>query len=164
MKYYRVLFWSIVCVLFLFATGAIADGSHDAILNKDGKARVLQYEDAISVNIRKDLQAKLRPIVAAIRYAENGGHGLEYGIIHKRVKYTYRSQAGWCAATVQKHWDRYTKAGGKSNNMKGFIVSLGKRYCPINAKNDPKGLNKNWVRNVSSFYKRFSTNKKNELK
>lgn len=33
-----------------------------------------------------------------------------------------------------------------------FIKFLGDRYCPIGASNDPKGLNKNWVRNVKLLY------------
>jgi hypothetical protein len=40
-------------------------------------------------------------------------------------------------------------------NGKGdFIVFLGSRYCPVGAKNDPTGLNKNWVRNVNRFLER----------
>jgi hypothetical protein len=33
-----------------------------------------------------------------------------------------------------------------------FIEFLGSRYCPIGAKNDPTGLNKNWVKNVTYYY------------
>jgi hypothetical protein len=33
-----------------------------------------------------------------------------------------------------------------------FISYLSKSYCPIGASNDPKGLNKNWVKNVKTFY------------
>jgi hypothetical protein len=38
-------------------------------------------------------------------------------------------------------------------NGKGdFVVFLGGRYCPIGAKNDPKGLNANWTKNVRHYY------------
>lgn len=116
----------------------------DAILKKDGQDKALEYKDAIEVNIRPECRDILAPIVAAIRYAENGGKGKEYGILHPRVKPTYRSQAGWCAATVQKNYDRWVKAGRKGE----FIVFLGNRYCPVGAENDPNGLNKNWTKNV----------------
>jgi hypothetical protein len=119
----------------------------DAILQKDGQAAAEAFQDAIEVNIRPECRDMLAPIVAAIRYAENGGKGKEYGILHPRVKPTYRSQAGWCAATVQKNYDRWVKAGRKGE----FIVFLGNRYCPVGAENDPNGLNKNWVKNVR-FY------------
>lgn len=124
----------------------------DAILKKDGQDKALEYKDAIEVNIRPECRDILAPIVAAIRYAENGGKGKEYGILHPRVKPTYRSQAGWCAATVQKNYDRWVKAGRKGE----FIVFLGNRYCPVGAENDPNGLNKNWIKNVRFYVDKFA--------
>lgn len=118
--------------------------SYEAIEAKDGVECAKQFQDAVEVNIRPELRAELAPIVAAIRYAENGGKGREYGILHPRVKPTYRSQAGWCAATVQKNYDRWLKADTKLS----FIEFLGHRYCPIGADNDPDGLNKHWIQNV----------------
>jgi len=124
----------------------------DAILQKDGQTAAEAFQDAIEVNIRPECRDMLAPIVAAIRYAENGGKGKEYGILHPRVKPTYRSQAGWCAATVQKNYDRWVKAGSKGE----FIVFLGNRYCPVGAENDPNGLNKNWVKNVRFYVDKFT--------
>jgi len=124
----------------------------DAILQKDGQAAAEAFQDAIEVNIRPECRDMLAPIVAAIRYAENGGKGKEYGILHPRVKPTYRSQAGWCAATVQKNYDRWVKAGSKGE----FIVFLGNRYCPVGAENDPNGLNKNWTKNVRFYVDKFT--------
>ena len=78
-------------------------------------------------------------------------------MLHPRAKgKSYRVQAGWCAATVQKHWDRYTKAGGKAGDLPAFLESLARRYCPVGAGNDPTGLNKHWLRNVSAFRKKFT--------
>lgn len=123
----------------------------DAILQKDGQAAADAFQDAIEVNIRPECRDMLAPIVASIRYAENGGKGKEYGILHPRVKPTYRSQAGWCAATVQKNYDRWVKAGSKGD----FISFLGSRYCPVGADNDPSGLNKHWVKNVTHYAQKF---------
>jgi hypothetical protein len=134
----------------------LAQSPHDAILAKDGKVCAAQFDDAIVVNIRPALRTKLAPIVAAIRYAENGGKGKEYGILHPKVKPTYRSQAGWCAATVQKNYDRWVKAGSKGE----YLVFLSKRYCPIGADNDPNGLNHNWLGNVRKLRKRFTSSPK----
>ena len=136
----------------LLCSPCFADKAHDAILSKDGRVCATQFDDALRVNIRPELRAKLGPIVAAIRYSENGGKGREYGIIHKRCPKTYRDQAGWCAATVQKDYDRWIKAGSKGR----FLVYLGAKYCPVGAKNDPNGLNKYWVKNVTKFSKKFS--------
>ena len=121
--------------------------SYTAIEQKDGEKKAMQFQNAIEVNIREECRPLLAPIVAAIRYAENGGQGKEYGILHPRVKPTYRSQAGWCAATVQKNYDRWKETGSKGD----FIQFLGNRYAPIGVDNDPNGLNKHWVSNVKHF-------------
>ena len=126
--------------------------AYTAIEIKDGEKNALHFQDAIEVNIRKECRPLLAPIVAAIRYAENGGPGKEYGILHPRVKPTYRSQAGWCAATVQKNYDRWVKAGSKGE----FIEFLGNRYAPIGVDNDPNGLNKHWIPNVKHYTTKIS--------
>jgi hypothetical protein len=35
------------------------------------------------------------------------------------------------------------------------IEQIGAKYCPVGAKNDPNGLNKNWVSGVSTFYNNY---------
>ena len=129
---------------------SLLSGAESAIEAKDGRTRMLEFRDAVEVNIRPKLRAELAPIVAAIRYAENGGPGRQYGVLHPRAR-GYRSQAGWCAATVQKNWDRWHKAGSPGD----FIDFLGNRYCPIGADNDPNGLNQHWKKNVRHFVARF---------
>ena len=141
---------TLLLALLALSTPGLADARR-AIETKDGKDKATQFQDAIEANIRPECRAKLAPIVAAIRYSENGGAGREYGILHHRVKPTYRSQAGWCAATVQKNYDRWVKAGSKGE----FITFLGKRYCPVGADNDPNGLNKHWIGNVKHYAAKF---------
>jgi len=142
----------IALILLMSSTAFSQDYSKafDAIAAKDGQENALAFQDAIEDNIRPELQALLAPYVAAIRYAENG-KTYQYGIIHKRCPEGYRPQAGWCAATVQKNYDRWVKAGSKGE----FVVYLGSIYCPIGADNDPTGLNQHWIRNVKGFYARF---------
>ncbi len=81
-------------------------------------------------------------IANAIYLAEGGAKtNHPYGILTK-YKTTTPRQA--CINTI--------KHARKDWNGKGdFIVFLGSRYCPIGAKNDPTGLNKNWVKNVKFF-------------
>ena len=138
---------SFVTALVL-ALPVMGQSPYEAIKAKDGQAHAASFLDAIKVNIRPELRSELAPVVAAIRFAENGRKGREYGILHPRVKPTYRSQAGWCAATVQKNYDRWTKAGSKGD----FITFLGNRYCPVGAENDPTGLNKHWIKNVRKLF------------
>ena len=124
--------------------------------NKDGTDGLGDFCEAIESNIRPDLHTKLAPLVAAIRYAENGAEGREYGILHPDVDPTYRSQAGWCAATVQKNWDRYEQHGGDTEDIQEYINFLGNVYCPLDDSLDITGLNQYWQKNVTTFYRDFS--------
>ena len=128
---------------------------HKAIQKKDGVEGLRDFNEAIGSNIHPNLHNKLAPVVAAIRYAENGCGGREYGILHPDVKPTYRSQAGWCAATVQKNWERYVDQGGDERNLNQYITFLGNTYCPLDDPNDTMGLNKHWKKNVLWFYRDF---------
>ena len=128
----------------------------EKIEDKDGPEVLKDFYDAIETNIRPELHSKLAPLVVAIRYAENGRSGREYGVLHPNVEPTYRSQAGWCAATVQKNWDRYEQQEGDTENFDEYIAFLGDRYCPIDDPRDIMGLNKHWKTNVQKFYKNFS--------
>ena len=78
----------------------------------------------------------------AIYHAEGGVKTRHpYGILTK-YKHTTPRQA--CINTI-KHALRDWNGEGD------FITFLGSRYCPIGASNDPRGLNKNWVKNVRYF-------------
>lgn len=78
----------------------------------------------------------------AIYRAENS-KSHPYGIL-THYKHTTPRQA--CINTINhalKDW----RGNGD------FIAFLGSRYCPVGVSNDPHGLNKNWVKNVTHFYK-----------
>lgn len=79
-------------------------------------------------------------IADAIYKAENS-KAHPYGIM---VKYKHTTPRQACINTIRhakRDWD------GKGD----FIVFLGNRYAPIGVKNDPTGLNKNWIKNVRYF-------------
>ena len=78
-----------------------------------------------------------------------------YGILKKYKKTTPRQA---CINTIKHALKDYK---GKEE---GFIEFLWARYCPIGAKNDPKGLNKNWIKNVKFFYKQKTLATKKEIK
>lgn len=88
-------------------------------------------------------------IVSAIYKAEGGDHAqYPYGI--RSVNCESRSDcARVCKNTVRNNRERFKKYGYKS--YPDFLSFLASRYCPIKADNDPKGLNKNWLKNVK-FY------------
>ena len=81
-------------------------------------------------------------ILLAIRKAENGPDGYEFGV--RAVKGTnLETQAAWAAATIMKNRKRWTKFGCPGD----FIRFLQKRYCP-----DNEG-GRTWLRNVKHFLK-----------
>ena len=122
----------------------------------DGLEGAQEFCDAVYTNIRREAHRDdLVAITAAIRFAEGGSPGREYGILHYECPDTYRGQAGWCAATVQKNWDRYLNAGGDSRDIYSYIDFLGGRYAPIGADNDPTGLNHNWTGLVVEAFNRL---------
>lgn len=91
-------------------------------------------------------------IMLAIRRAENGPPGLEFGIKHPKcaaqiAAEPHRSldiQAGWAAATIINIYFEWA-----ADQMPGeFIDFLGDRWCPKSV--DPVG-NVNWKKNVKSI-------------
>jgi hypothetical protein len=88
--------------------------------------------------------------------SENGGYRREFGILHPKCEKqmdlrpndTLDIQAGWCAATVVKNYQRWKQSGMEQD----FIDFLGDRYCPVGAGNDPNGLNRHWVGNVTYWF------------
>jgi hypothetical protein len=83
-------------------------------------------------------------IVNAIRKAEGTW---TYGI--KSIKCeTEKECRQICLNTVRNNRKRFARLSVSSQE---FIHFLGSRYCPIGADNDPRGLNKNWEKNVRYF-------------
>lgn len=54
-----------------------------------------------------------------------------------------------CVHTIKNNKRRFKEYGYQ--NYPTFISFLGSRYTPINAGNDPQGLNRNWIKNVNYF-------------
>ncbi len=86
-------------------------------------------------------------ILFAIRKAENGPPGLEFGILC-RAGTDLDTQAGWAAGTIIKNRARWNALGKPEYwKTKKFIHFLGTRYCPDDMID--------WVRNVTYWYEKF---------
>ena len=116
---------------------------HDALKKKHGTEYDTIMKAALRNGIKADDHENLS-LLFAIRKAENGGPGVEFGVLHPKAKNTnLDTQAGWAAATILKNKSR----------MKDFTISkFAKIYAPPKAENDPKGLNANWASNVEHHY------------
>ena len=88
-------------------------------------------------------------IVNAIFKAE-GGYKADYLYGIRSVKYKDIAEARQiCLNTVRNQRRRHFKHKCDRN----YLECLSARYAPLNAKNDPKGLNRNWLKNVKFFLK-----------
>ena len=89
----------------------------------------------------------------AIRTAENGKHGKQFGVLAqgagaKSGESFHQSldrQAGWAASSLLKNRARHAEAGNEGD----FEEFMGKRWAPQGVANDPTNLNKNWAGNVN---------------
>jgi len=96
--------------------------------------------------------------LAAIRIAENGGAGREFGVLSQSAP-SYESQARVAALSIVNNTYRYvtTNSGKWPTDSKGgflqdFIKFMQRRWAPVGAVNDPNGLNNNWYENVCKAY------------
>ena len=115
-------------------------------------AEVNFTEDTVIERVADEygLEGKERALLWAIRKAENGRQGREFGILAPEAMRfensdpvaSFVTQAKWAAGTIKK---RYT------GNLKAFS----ERFAPIGAENDPTNLNKNWRKNVSFYMRKY---------
>lgn len=103
---------------------------------------------------RNNCNGKLFTILLAIRKAENGRPGREFGIMNPAA-YNLDLQAGWAAATITKNYQRYKDQCKYQNAtcvITDFIEFLSDRY--VDKIKDPQG-HKNWRKNVKHWFLKF---------
>ncbi len=91
---------------------------------------------------------RIAHIGEAIKVAENDATG-RFGIRSVKVG-SKREAQRVLDNSVRNNIKRWEKAGKPGK----FIDFMGKRWAPVGAKNDPKGLNKYWAGNVKAALKR----------
>jgi len=136
---------AIICILLYVATWGYSATVKKRLTVHQAYQRNYTDQSNWLHGVKPCYRIKLYRIVMAIRVAENGPAGKEWGIMDPRAN-TYELQMAWASATVIKNYCRWLKAGAPDN----FIIYLGKRYCPP----DAHPLNRNWVRNVSAALRR----------
>ena len=96
--------------------------------------------------------------LAAIRIAENGGPGREFGVLSENAP-TYEAQCRTAALSIRNNQYRHivskgTWPIGKDGHLSSsFIVFMADRWAPHHADNDPNDLNANWPKNVERVYR-----------
>ena len=95
--------------------------------------------------------------LAAIRIAENGRPGREFGVLSESAD-TYDAQARIAALSIRNNQYRYVARfkewpvdarGGLSEAFTKFMAA---RWAPMGVENDPTNLNANWPKNVWRVY------------
>jgi len=99
-------------------------------------AKGRNLDDIIVAAVERNVQdATLRPcfvrLLRAIRKAENGRRGFEFGVESPRAE-GFTNQAGWCASIVNRRWDEWTMIQAETQDGEPFLHYLARRYCPVN--------------------------------
>lgn len=93
-------------------------------------------------------------LMLAIRMAEGGRKGFEFGVIAAKDT-DLEEQAIWTICTIIKNNLRWHMLKKQIPYM-SYINYFGNRWCPVGADNDPCGLNKYWIPNVKYYYCLFN--------
>lgn len=93
--------------------------------------------------------------MAAIRQAENGGPGREFGVVSVDAP-TYDEQLRIACLTVAHRMALYpgcahSRQNGVSIMSENFIQWFAHIWAPLGVGNDPHNLNANWPSNVVHF-------------
>jgi hypothetical protein len=95
--------------------------------------------------------------LGALRRAENGGPGREFGVLSVSAP-TYEDQVRLAAASIRRNVERFEASGrvavdpATGRYSEEFIRFFSNRYAPVGAANDPTGLNQHHARNLIRLY------------
>lgn len=107
---------------------------------------LLSTNESWALNTNLSKHEYVNRVVEAIYKAEGGSKTRHpYGILS--VKTSNPRQT--CYEVV--NWRYAMWSSLPSKGRPSFISYLSKSYCPLGALNDPRGLNRNWQRNVNHF-------------
>jgi len=126
--------------------------------DEDEEARILETAERFGIDAR---------FLAALREAENGGPGREFGVLSVSAP-TYEEQATIAARTIANTMNRYRAnfadedpVGPDGRLTDAFIRYFSSGgpgypgYAPLGAGNDPTNLNQYHVLNLTGAYRRI---------
>jgi len=122
-----------------------------------GKAANLpEEEQAVILRTAADIGVPAA-FLAAIRLAENGRPGREFGVLSEAAD-TYEAQARVAALSVRNNQYRYVArfkewpVDAQGRLSEAFTKFMSSRWAPVGVENDPANLNANWPGNVWAYY------------
>jgi hypothetical protein len=115
----------------------------------------------VEIIAREASRAGVDPaLLAALRRAENGGPGREFGVLSVPAP-SLDDQARVAANSIRNAAARFERQGGLAVDpatgryTDEFLRFFSARYAPVGADNDPGGLNRHHARNLQRLYARF---------
>jgi hypothetical protein len=146
------------------ATSPIPSQTTEAPLaasTSQGEACGLPVREAALIAREADRTGVNPSLLVALRRAENGGPGREFGV--RSVPATgLEAQARVAANTIRNNIERFEREGGRAVDPASgrytddFLRFLSSRYAPVGAENDPTGLNRFHATNLIAFYRKAS--------
>jgi len=87
--------------------------------------------------------------IASAIYQAEGGRKSQYPYGIRSIKCDTKAECKKiCIKTIKNNRKRFAR---DSKGFTYYLQFLASRYCPVGAGNDPRGLNKNWLKNVEYF-------------
>jgi hypothetical protein len=136
-----------------------ADGR--SLQNQQGPASVPAAEKVLIRDAASRAAVDPR-FLGALRRAENGGPGREFGVLSVSAP-TYEDQVRLAAASIRRNVERFEASGRVAVDpvtgrySEEFIRFFSNRYAPVGAANDPTGLNQHHARNLIRLYAQAAT-------
>jgi len=144
------------------AGGALSD------LSFSGEAANLPFGEQAAILALASKYGVDPAAVAALRIAENGRPGREFGVLSVQTGgdptkpptdpgSTFYAQCTVACQSLKSQVQRQRAAGAETFDSAGrltyeFWEAWQKRWAPIGAQNDPSGLNRNWLANAWGAY------------
>ena len=142
-----------------------------AEIEKQRRIQNWKYRPALSMLNNSKQRAKRNNIeptdyeivsmLFAIRRGEGGRRGRQFGVLTPAAmeqpgdtdQQTLDRQAGWAASILNKRKNEWSSMPvNEQSKYQGFHHYLQTKYAPHGVKNDPTGLNKNWLNNFKTHY------------
>jgi hypothetical protein len=125
----------------------------------------MTWDEEIALIVPTAMAHGVDPLfIAAIRKAENGREGREFGVLAIPA-HDYDTQLSITCKTVRNILANFSQNPFKLQQAArgirrcvytaNFIAAFATKWAPPNSENDPRGLNKFWFTNASTWYGTF---------